>query len=221
MAVIKYYNNIDGIYTEHPDGILLGIEWLDGNANGVRAILFLLDLSTLQGGQEVTFIYQVELKPAGTEGWLIRDRPFFKLRHDVMTLQVNNLARAFHPTQPIVEDPPPPEAVAQLDLFVGLYLTGKITPQGNKLPPMYNWLAEIMAELEGQEVDGEVTHVFLPETLAIIALLTSQGIILTLAQKIALDNVVRGLPAGAPAENENGGLHPAVVEFLLSENMIS
>lgn len=150
MAVIKYYNNDTGAFTEDPEGQLVGIEWTDAGGNLIRAILFFMDFSTLIGGNEITFMYQAEVLPETQEVWLLRDRKSFVISNNVMVdpndPPITSLKRRVSLFDPVT---PNPDLVGQLDYFVDIYLKGGKYPPG-LLSPMYVWLAEVIADLEGQ-----------------------------------------------------------------------
>lgn len=214
MAQIKYYDYINGKYVEDMDGPLVGIEWQDANQNDVRAILFLMDFSILQYGHEIPFIYQTEVRAYGTDEWLLQTRKEFKITNDVLIVPDDhpNVLSAFRIRAN--DAPPEPEAVGQMDYFVDVYLKGGKYPPG-LLVPMYEWLAEIIAELEGQTLDA--AYEFLPLTLQVVATLESMGIHLSRQQQIDLDIHLRenpqpaGVPAGAKAAY---GLPPTALNFV-------
>lgn len=147
MAIIKYYELLDGVYTENPEGQLVGIEWADAGGNLIRAILFLMDFSTLLGGHELSFMYQAEVQPVGQTNWLLRDRKVFKITNSVLIDPNDPPASSLR--RQIVFDAPGPTFVGQFDYFVDIYLKGGKYPPGLLLP-MYEWLAQVIADLEGQ-----------------------------------------------------------------------
>lgn len=152
MATIKYYELLNGVYTENPEGQLVGIEWSDAGGNLIRAILFFMDFSTLVGGEEITFFYQAEVLPETQTEWLLRDRQTFKITNSVMIdpnePPVVSLKRRISLLDPVNPDP---NLVGQLDYFVDIYLKGGKYPPG-LLEPMYEWLALVIADLEGQVI---------------------------------------------------------------------
>jgi hypothetical protein len=158
MATIKYYELQNGVYMENPEGQLVGIEWSDAGGNLIRAILFFMDFSTLVQEQEISFMYQVEVLPEGQTTWLLRDRQVFKITNSVLIdpaeLVTLTLSQILRRRSTVVVDPaapPPTDPVGQLDYFVDIYLKGGKYPPGQLLP-MYEWLAEIIADLEGQTI---------------------------------------------------------------------
>lgn len=148
-ATIKYFDYTDGIYVENPDGPLMGIQWADAGGNQIRAVLFLMDFSTLMNGQEITFIYQAEVQPVGQTDWLLRDRKVFKLTNSVLIDPDDPPHANFR--RRVTADAPEAEWVGQLDYFVDIYFKGGKYPPGLLLP-MYGWLAEVIADLEGQTI---------------------------------------------------------------------
>ncbi len=65
-----YFDLVNGNYEENPDGILPGIVGIDPAGNDYRAIMFMPILSELQYGQQIQYLYHVQIKALETENWL-------------------------------------------------------------------------------------------------------------------------------------------------------
>lgn len=149
MATIYYYRAAGTSFEQDPEGPLVGIEWSDAGGNTTRAVLFLMDFSTLVGGQEISFMYQAEVQPVGQAGWLFRDRQIFRITNSALIDPADPLSVTLR--RRVSKDPAPTDPVGQLDYFVDIYLKGGKYPPGQLLP-MYEWLAVIIADLEGQTI---------------------------------------------------------------------
>lgn len=215
MAKLRYYSQQGGVFTRDGAGLMVGIEWEDASMNLLRAIVFLPDFSMLQNGKEITFTYRVEVLPVAQDKFLHSETKTITLSNSVMVdfgsaPQLHKLF-GLQTAEPTSGTP-----IGQLDLFIGLYFTGLIAYPTPPLPPIYTWLAQIVAEQEGQVIEEPAAHVFLPQTLAIIAILEGLNILLTMAQKIELDDLIRALPDTAPSARSRAhrGLPVEVVAYL-------
>jgi hypothetical protein len=221
MALIKYFDLVDGAYVENPDGLLLGITWDDVNGNSLRAVLFFMNYQPLQFGHEIPFYYQTEMKPEGSSEWLLQARKEFKISNDII---VDGTVANLHENlrrRTALEVPPEP-GIGQLDFFINLYYKGE--PVG-ELEPIYHWLADVLADLEGQTI--ETAYEFLPLTLQVVAFLQTLGVFLTLQQQIDLDLQLRATPfasASAAQKSVKGfktaaDLPAPVLKFLKAEGI--
>lgn len=213
MAAVTKYYDYNGEFIENPEGLLAGIEWLDEGGNSVRAIVFLIDMSTLQNGRYISFMYRLQVKPVAQEIWILKDTKEVRITQDVLiNPNPENLVKAFSAPQP--NDPAPdPGAIGQLEYFIGIYYKGNHVPPG-QMEPIYGWLLQIVANREGVEID-DTPHTFLNETLNIIAQLEAQGFTLSDEQKKELDMLIRRLREGSvPAMSDE--MAPEVVTYLSS-----
>jgi hypothetical protein len=64
-----YYNYVNGVYVEDPNGILPGVEGTDVNGNRYKAIAFMLNFTSLQYGQSIEWIYRLEIQAVGRTDW--------------------------------------------------------------------------------------------------------------------------------------------------------
>lgn len=153
MAKLRYYSQQGGVFTRDGEGLMVGIEWQDASLNLIRAIVFLMDFSTLQNGTDVTFLYHVEVLPVEQDKFLLKDTKTITISNNVQVdfgpgIELHRLfGRQVAPAE--TETP-----IGQLDLFIGLYFTGLIVYPDGPLPPIYTWLAQIVADLEGQVIEG-------------------------------------------------------------------
>lgn len=201
MAKLRYYSQQGGVFTRDVEGLMAGIEWQDAALNSFRAIIYIPDLSLLQNGKEITFIYRLEVLPVDQDKFLLRDTKTITISNNVKVDfgALVDLSKLFGRQ---LAAPTSSTPIGQLDLFIGLYFTGLIAYPTPPLPPIYTWLSQIVADLEGQVIEEPVDYVFLAETLAIVALLETLGIFLNMTQKISLDMTLRGNPAPAATKGK-------------------
>lgn len=154
MARLVFFRYTPEGYVGDDDGLLVGTGWADQFGNGFRAIVFLPDLSNLKYEKEVQFFYDLEIQPEGQPKYIHSDTKTLILSNDVLV--------DYDPEAPVVlskyfsrkeaREEPGPEAIGQLDLFMGLYWKGTIPPPATGLPSIYEWLTELIIEAEVPEV---------------------------------------------------------------------
>lgn len=196
----------DGYVGDDDGGLLVGTGWADEFGNGHRAIVFLMDLSELKFQRQIQFIYDVEVQPEGAPKYIHSDTKTLILSNDVLvdydpatTILKNVFGRS-------VPAPTTATPIGQLDLFIGLYFKGTIPPPVAGLPPIYEWITDIIVDIENPPV------VLLEETLRVIEALLAIGIVLTDAQVQALDTYLRNNPEPVAMSGEAVPGH--VTEFL-------
>ena len=183
----------EGYVGDDDGGLLVGTGWSDTFGNGFRAIIFLMDFSELKYQRSIQFIYDVEVLPEGQPKYIHSDTKTLVLSNDVLVEYdpALPLSRFFGKQAPRTE-PAPLTAIGQLDLFIGLYFKGTIAPPATGLPPIYEWLTDLI-------IQQEVPETLLTQTRLAIAALIAIGIILTLEQMLALNEYYHNLPDPAPA----------------------
>lgn len=140
----------DGYVGDDQNGLLVGTGWSDAYGNGFRAIVFLMDFSELKFQRSVQFIYDVEVQPEGQPKYIHSGTKTLVLSNDVLVEYdpaTAVLSRLFGRQAPR-EEPVPLTAIGQLDLFIGLYFKGSIAPPATGLPPIYEWITDLIIAAE-------------------------------------------------------------------------
>lgn len=204
----------DGYVGDDANGLLVGTGWGDAFGNGFRAIVFLMDFSELKYQRSIQFIYDVEVLPEGQPKYIHSSTNTLTLSNDVLVEYDPGtavLSRLFG-RQTVAPDPNAATTIGQLDLFIGLYFKGSIAPPVTGLPPIYEWLTDLIIAAENPPAE------LLEETRAMVESLAAIGVILTDLQIAALDAYLRGLPQGAPSSEAAPMYAPGVpqhaVDFL-------
>jgi hypothetical protein len=143
-----YFSYVNGGYQEDPNGILVGLTGDDDSGNKYKAIVFMLNFTSLQYAQSIDWIYQVEMQALGRTDWLF-------VKNVTMTISNSNYVNT--ETGAIV---PASEATTtdengvvtindgyarQLDFFVEVYLK---TEDRHMALPMYDYF---MSQIEAHE----------------------------------------------------------------------
>lgn len=147
MARLVFFRYTGDGYVGDNDGLLVGTGWSDTFGNGFRAIVFLPDLSELKYQKQIQFIYDVEVLPEGQPQYI-------HSRTSILTL-TNDILVDYNPGSAILlnlfrkqASSTASTAIGQLDLFIGLYFKGTIAPPATGLPPVYEWLTDLIIEAE-------------------------------------------------------------------------
>lgn len=151
MATPVFFRST-GEYTYVYDdyGLLAGTAWSDMSGNMYWGVIFLHDLSEVKYEKSIQFMYDVQIQPIGFSETIQYKRKTLVLSNDVLVDYVPataNLSRLFGKQEPR-EEPPGPNAIGQLDLFMGLYYKGTIQPPPTGLPPIYEWLLDLILAAE-------------------------------------------------------------------------
>jgi len=65
-----YFEYRNGQYEEDPNGPICGITGVDENGHDYRCIMFMPQITTLQYGQYIEYVYLVQVKPIGIDHWI-------------------------------------------------------------------------------------------------------------------------------------------------------
>jgi len=153
MARLVFFRYTDNGYVGDDNGLLVGTGWSDSYGNGFRAIIFLPDLSELKYERSVQFIYDVEVLPEGQPAYIHSDTRTLVLSNDVLVIYdpASAVLSKLLGRQAPREEPVPEGSIGQLDLFIGLYFKGTIPPPATGLPPIYEWLTDLIIQAENPE----------------------------------------------------------------------
>jgi hypothetical protein len=147
MARLVFFRYTPDGYIGDDDGLLVGTGWSDEFGNGFRAIVFLQDYSELKYEKQIQFIYDVEVLPKGQPKYIHARTSALVLTNDTLVDYdpgVAVLKDLFRKQVSSTET----TAIGQLDLFIGLYFKGTIAPPATGLPPVYEWLTDLIIEAE-------------------------------------------------------------------------
>jgi hypothetical protein len=137
-----YFKYDNGSYVQDPEGALVGAAAIDPNGNNFQVVIFMLNFTSLQYGQSIEYIYQVDLQAVGLE-------LFHAIRNQTMLISNSNYVDLATGLDAPAEDATTTDEETgaitindgysgEFDYFVNCYFKGTLVP----FKPMYEFMLD-------------------------------------------------------------------------------